>query len=813
MMLKTMGSALRVGTSRIALSAATVRWNAVMMGAAGFLLATAPAVVQAAAVDIPAQPLADALVMLGRQAGLQILFDSGQVQGVRSPAVRGDLSVNQALDTLLAGTGLTYQASGTSIVLSRPSAAGGATVLPPVQVAGNAEHATGPVQGYVAQQTATGTKTDTPRIEVPQSISVVTPEQIKDRNAQTESEALLYTAGVFAQPFGTTLNQANNFYRIRGFATSFGGSYVDSLASPVNYRYEPYGYERIEVLRGPTSVLFGQADPGGLINRISKRPTAESIHEVELQYGTDNWKQLSFDVGGAVDADGKILYRLVGLGRDADAGVDWEYGQDLRNDRHYIAPAVTLNITPDTSLTLLASRLKETADQIVPYTAPGYRVTNLRLDQDPGTYNKYEDYSFGYAFQHFFNESLQFQQNLRMSYLDYDYVTLGQSNSVNTAPTDGRYIDRYGFGFKERREDFTVDNRLQKKLTWGITEHTILLGFDYQRLEDKYSFSYGSAPSLDLLAVSYDQLIPTPEAFQVTRVTSYNKGIYLQDQVKIDRRWILTLGLRKDWSTTKTEDLLYGGTQTATDDDVTYRAGLTYLFDNGLAPYVSYTESFLPTGGTDASGTAFKPTTGQQYEVGLKYQPTGFRGLFTAALFDLTKQNVTTTDPNNFGFSVQTGEVRSRGLELEATAEVTRGLKLQAAYTYLDAEVTQSNSGNEGDEPSQTPRHLASMWVDYALPTAALQGVSVGGGVRHVSSTYAWDATTASPERMKNKEYTLFDAAIRYDLGKIDTRLEGARLALNVSNLFDKDYQVCYSRFDCQPGVSRTVIGSLSYRW
>lgn len=812
-MLKTMGSALRVGTSRIALSAASLRWRAVIVGTAGFLLATAPAVVQAAALDIPAQPLADALVMLGRQAGLQILFDSGQVQGVRSPAVRGDLEVERALDTLLAGTGIVYQISGNSVVLSRPSAASGATVLPPVQVAGYAERATGPVQGYVAQQTATGTKTDTPLIEVPQSISVVTPEQIRDRNAQTESEALLYTVGVFAQPFGTTLNQANNFYRIRGFATSSGGSYVDSLVSPVNYRYEPYGYERIEVLRGPTSVLFGQADPGGLINRVSKRPTAENIREVELQYGTDNWKQLSFDVGGAVDAEGKVLFRLVGVGRDADAGVDWAYGQDLRNDRQYIAPAVTVNITPDTSLTLLASRLKETADQIVPYTAPGYVVTNIRLDQEPGTYNKYEDYSFGYAFQHAFSDSLQFQQNLRMSYMDYDYVTLGQTNSVNSAPTAGRYIERYGFGFKERREDFTVDSRLQKKLTWGITEHTILVGFDYQRLEDKFSFSYGDAPPLDLLAIDYNQTIPTPDAFMTNRSTSYNKGVYLQDQVKIDGRWVLTLGVRKDWSTTKTEDLLYGGSQTATDDDVSYRAGLTYLFDNGLAPYVSYTESFLPTGGTDASGGAFKPTTGQQYEVGVKYQPTGFRGLFTAALFDLTKQNVTTTDPDNVGFSVQTGEVRSRGLELEATAELAKGLKLQAAYTFVDAEVTKSNSGNEGDEPAQTPRHLASMWLDYALPTAVLQGVSVGGGVRHVSSTFAWDATTASPERMKNDAYTLFDAAIRYDLGKIDSRFEGARLALNVSNLFDKEYQVCYSRFDCQPGVSRTVIGSVAYRW
>ncbi|MGQ9367573.1 TonB-dependent siderophore receptor [Azospirillum sp. ST 5-10] len=813
--MKTMSirAALCVATSRAALADRGSWRRAMIAGSLGLSLAAVPQAVRAAELDIAAQPLADALVALGRQANVQVLFNQSQVQGVRSPAVRGDLSVGQALDRLLTGTGFTYEIDGNSVVLTRPQTGGDVTVLPPVRVGGQAESATGPVDGYVARQTATGTKTDTPLIEVPQAISVITPEQLQDRNVQVESEALLYTPGIFAQPFGSALNQSNNFYRIRGFATSSGGSYVDSLVSPVNYRYEPFAYERIEVLRGPTSVLFGQADAGGLINRVSKRPRADSIREIEVEYGTHDWKQLAFDVGGAVDEEGRFLYRLVGMGRDAEGAVDWEFGEDIADDRSFIAPAFTWNVTPDTSLTLLASRLKEDADQIVPHTAPGYDVTDIRLDQDRGVYNDYEDYSFGYAFEHRFDDSLLFQQNLRMSYLNYDYVTLGQVNSVDTPPTDGHIVDRYGFGFKERREDFTIDSRLQKTLTWGITEHTVLVGFDFQRLEDKYSFSFGAAPSLDLWAPDYDQYIPVPEAFQTTRATTYNRGLYLQDQIKIDQRWVLTLGARKDWSRTTLEDLLSGGEQAQEDDAMSYRAGLTYLFDNGLAPYLSYTESFLPTGGSDINGDPFEPTTGQQYEVGVKYQPTGFRGFFTAALFDLTKQNVTTTDPDNVGFSVQTGEVRSRGLELEATAEIADGLKLQAAYTFLDAEVTESNSGSEGDVPAQTPKHMASLWLDYALPASLVNGLSVGGGVRYVSSTYAWDATTASPERRKNDAYTLFDAALRYDLGQVDQRLDGARVALNVHNIFDKDYQVCYSRFDCQPGVSRTVIGSLVYRW
>ena len=202
-----------------------------------------------------------------------------------------------------------------------------------------------------------------------------------------------------------------------------------------------------------------------------------------------------------------------------------------------------------------------------------------------------------------------------------------------------------------------------------------------------------------------------------------------------------------------------------------------------------------------------------QYEAGIKYQPPGFAGNFTAAVFNLTKQNVTSADPENIGFGVQTGEIRSRGVELEATAELTERLKLQAAYTYTNAEITKSNDGNEGDTPSLTPKHMASLWMDYELPAAIADGVSIGGGIRYVGSSFAWESTADLPDRETNASYTLFDAAIRYDLGKVNPRFEGARVALNLANIFDKEYQVCYSRFDCQPGVPRTVIGSLSYRW
>jgi iron complex outermembrane recepter protein len=221
----------------------------------------------------------------------------------------------------------------------------------------------------------------------------------------------------------------------------------------------------------------------------------------------------------------------------------------------------------------------------------------------------------------------------------------------------------------------------------------------------------------------------------------------------------------------------------------------------------------LPTGGADFSGSPFKPTTGQQYEVGMKYQPKNFNAFFTLALFHLTKQNVTTPDPEHDNFSVQTGEIRSRGVELEAAVSLAEGLNLKAAYTYNDVEITKANPdldglSAKGKRPKTTPDSMASAWLDYTIQGGPLTGLGLGGGVRYVSPTFADDNNT-----LKNSSYTLFDAALRYDLGRLTPVLKGARLAVNGNNLFNKEYTTCFTLFDCKWGARRTVIGTLAYRW
>ncbi|HMR33384.1 MAG TPA: TonB-dependent siderophore receptor [Geminicoccaceae bacterium] len=756
---------------------------------------------------------------------MRVVFNRELVRGERSEGLRGEFGLEEALARLFRGTGITYSVEGDVVTLERAAtmAAGEAATLPPLEItAPRLEDIHGRVDGFVATRNGTGSKTSTPLIEVPQSISVVTRDQLDARNVQDDSEALLYTPGVFAQPFGGDFNQFNPFYRIRGFPTSFGGSYVDDLVSPVNYRDEPYGVERYEVLRGPTSMLYGQSDPGGLINRIGRRPPGEAQHEVELQYGNYDRKQLAFDLGGPVEAsEGALLYRLTFLGRNADDAVDYDEGPSIPDNRLFVAPAVTWNIRDDTTLTLLTSALFDDIGQPSVYVTPDYRTTRTRLDQPGADDFDYDQQYAGYQLEHYFDDTLSFRQKFRFMHMDYDYLSLAQLD-ITAEPVDG-LVDRYAYGFDEERNDFLVDNNLVKQLTTGPVDHTVLVGADFQHLRDRVRFLSGfeGIPPLNLLDPDYSHISPSTTVDQNTKYETTNFGVYLQDQMRIWDKVVLTLGGRFDWSDSQAEGFDYSGAvdSDSSDDALTYRAGLTYLAGHGIAPYVSYAESFLPTAGTNSlTGESFDPTRGHQYEAGVKYQPPGFKGFFTVAAYELTKQDVVTISQAAPGVFVesQTGEIRSRGIELEGTAHITDALKIHAAYTYTNAEVTQSGTGNQGDTPALSPKHMASLWLDYTFLDGPLAGLGLGGGVRYVGSTYAWerDATIGDLSNpLRNDDYTLFDAAVRYDLGQIDRTLAGTMVAVNASNVLDDDYQVCYSRFDCQPGVPMTVIGSLRYRW
>ncbi len=697
---------------------------------------------------------------------------------------------------LLSGTAQAQQAAQTPAIALDPIS---------VQTDGQTESPTGPVRGYVARQTVTGSKTNTPIVEVPQSISVVTRDQMNDRAVQTVGQALDYSAGVVSQPFGSDPRFDSPI--IRGFSAA-NSQYLNGLKLMRDQgaiAIEPYGLERIDVLRGPSSVLYGQGNPGGLINMVSKRPIWETFGEFNLQAATyDNFSG-SFDFGGPTFKGSDVAYRITGLVRDSGSQTN-----DVSNDRYYFAPALTFRPNADTSLTVLASIQYDTPDATVglpnQYTLQslnGLRAARSLYLGDPNFNASSRTLAtMGYEFSHSFDNNVTFRQNTRYLKMNWDYQNLyysGLDSSNALIANRGTSINEENLG------TFTMDNQLQYDFATGPLKHTALVGLDVRSHTTDTMTQFGTAPSINIFAPVYGMSIPD-SIWYTSKVngTLNQVGLYAQDQVKL-QNWLLTLGIRQDWASVDSTTVSnFGNTQQNQDDSATTgRVGLTYLFDNGLAPYVSYSTSFEPVIGnmpTALGGAAFQPSEGKQYEAGIKYQPVGWNGFFTAAVYDLTQSNVQSTDLiNGVSYTVQTGEVHVKGVELSAVTSLTDGLKLILNYTYMNAEITQGQ--NAGNRPANVPENAANAWLDYTLQSGPLKGFGLGGGVRYVGSRYDLDSNANLLAAN-----TLFDAAVHYEKGPFKAQL-------NVANIADETYVASCGSFGCYYGDGRTITGTVTYRW
>lgn len=717
-----------------------------------------------------------------------------------------------------------------------------------VGAAGAAETATGPVDGLVATQSATATKTATPLVETPQVVNVVPADQIKSQGTQTVAESLRYVPGVVSDPQSTGA-LSSTFIRSRGFVSNL---YLDGMRLPQNGataafpEIEIYGLERIEVLKGPSSGLYGSSGPGGLVNMVSKRPSFDTpIREVAVQTGSFNRKQGMFDIGDTFVGSDDLAFRVVGLIREADTQLDYQ-----EDNRNFIAPSLSWKLSDDTKLTLLSSYFYQDQNfnffNSLPASGTVLPNPNGRISQSFYLGNpEYDDfdreqYSLGYAFEHNFNSAMTFRQNLRYMEVDYDhYATAPQRPGAapgandprtglwNSDPTQ-RSVRLGSIYLASESEQLTVDTQLEGRFNSGPLRHTAIVGFDYRQTDSSYYFLGGSpATTIDVFNPTYftTPIVRPSTVLQNDVYDTEQKGLYAQDQIKLDR-FILTLGGRYDWASSLTDEL---GTTTVgflgPDDDEAFtgRVALGYLFDSGLAPYVTYATSFDPVTGINRFGEPFAPTTGEQYEAGIKYQPYGMKALVSAAVFDLTQQNVLTPDPLFAGRSLQTGEINVKGFEFEARAEVTRNLTLLAGYSYLDGEVTKSNrDGEQGTTPQLTPPHQASIWAEYAFDQGFVSGVTVGAGVRYMGETSLFLPSAANPSGgaplppyvLEVPDYTLVDAMVSFDLGKYSRSMEGAVLRVNANNLFDEYYiSSCSQIIQCYMGQARTVLGTLSYKW
>ena len=676
------------------------------------------------------------------------------------------------------------------------------------------------------------TKTDTPLREVPQSVSVIERREMDLRGVRNLNEAARYTAGVLPESQGID-NRVDDLY-IRGFdAGSFGANVMlDGLRAPSDSSlswnrtsFNTWNLERVEVLKGPSSVLYGQLAPGGMVNQVSKLPTLGEEQVVQLQVDGHGRRRTAFDLGGA-NGDENVLWRLVGLYGDGATQI-----RHTDHEQWFIAPSATIYFNDHaTRLTLHGLYQKDRGGstfQFLPYqgtvvpAAEGYiKNTTFLGEPDWNTYNR-DIWTAGWQLEHQFNNAWKFSQNARYTHVDSLYrATVGNGvrgaalTNLNTL-IGGRILNRRAVQGEGDSDAQTIDTRIEGKFGTGPLTHTMIAGFDWQKTDWTF-LRQAATVSPAVIAINvYDPVYshydfePTLAKQMSTRETDSQYGVYLQDQIALDR-WRFTLGGRQDWTRMDSLNRLTGVRQVTRDEAFTGRAGVTYLFDNGLAPYFSYSESFQPTGGTTRAGNAFKPTTGTQWEAGLKYEPRYIDGMITLSAYELSQQNVLTADPLNEAdeaYQVQTGKVRVRGVELEGRITPLRGLSVIGAMTRMDSKVVRNNDGYAGNRMIRVPDWIGSMWVDYTFHSGPLAGLGMGAGIRYVGATYGDLANN-----LHIPAYTLFDAALRYDAGKIGGM--NLQLALNGSNLADKRYvATCSAATSCYYGTGRTVMATARLSW
>ncbi|MGU3429485.1 ferrichrome porin FhuA [Enterobacter hormaechei] len=698
------------------------------------------------------------------------------------------------------------------------------------------ESAWGPAATIAARQSATGTKTDTPIQKVPQSISVVTAEEMALHQPRSVKEALSYTPGVAVGTRGAS--NTYDYLVIRGFAADgqSQNNYLDGMKMQGNFYndavIDPYMLERAEIMRGPVSVLYGKSSPGGLLNMVSKRPTTEPLKEIQFKVGTDSLFQTGFDFSDAIDDDGVYSYRLTGVARSNNS-----QQEDKGEQRYAIAPSFSWRPDDKTTFTFLSYFQNEPEtgyygwlpkEGTVDPLPNGDRLpTNFNEGAKNNTYSRNQK-MVGYSFDHEFNDTFTVRQNLRYAQnktsqnsvygygmcSDPLYSSNPASSPCASVPQSqwGHTLTRQYVIDNEKLENFTVDTQLQSKFATGSVEHTLLTGVDFMRMRNDIDSWFGYAGSvapsdiynLDRSDFDFGSHPGPSGAYQVLNKQKQT-GIYAQDQIEWDKV-LVTLGGRYDWADQESYNRVLNTTSERDDTQFTWRGGVNYVFDNGITPYFSYSESFEPASQTGANGNVFAPSKGKQYEAGVKYVPNDRPIVITGAVYQLTKTNNLMADPAGSFFSVEGGEIRARGVELEAKAALSASVNVVGSYTYTDAEYT-TDTNYKGNTPAQVPKHMASVWGDYTMFDGPLSGLTLGTGVRYTGSSKGDPANSFTVG-----SYTLVDALVRYDLARVG--MAGSNIALHVNNLFDREYVAsCFNTYGCFWGAERQVVATATFRF
>ncbi len=753
---------------------------------------------------IPAGPLSAALSRFAAEAGVLLSVDAALTDGRRSSGLQGNYSVDSGFATLLAGTGLeaVRQADG-GYRLRASSAAAGAAVLPKVSVSASGnEVAGGPVYGYAAKRSATGTRTDTPLMQTPVSVQVVSREVMDDQQVLTVGDAVKNVSGVYLRqgPDGNTMDS----FTIRGFQThSYGATYLDGVKDFSRAPKEMAGLERIEVLKGPAAIMYGRIEPGGMINRVSKTPQAEQMTRVQQQFGSDNLLRTTVDSTGTLSGDNEWLYRVNVAYEDADG-----YKEHTHNRRTFVAPQVEWNPSDSTMIRAGVEYIDNDRSWALTYGTIGDPSGPVDVDIKTNLHDRDDNYqdeslTWSLSWRHAFNDAWELRQ--RITYVDRESVA--QGTSLSAADAAGNYTRTYWGWDDEQAQIGSTNIDLLGKFATGGIDHTLLFGVDYYDEDyDSGGWSFGGTP----LATNIHAPNQIDAPYDLNRtVTPYryqneNRGVYLQDQMALlNDRLHLLLGLRYD----SAEHTYFYGTSgiSLRDDAPTWRGGVLYQLMPSLSIYASYVEGFGTSNYNMTTQTVFDPQTSHQTEIGVKAEITP-DVVVTLAGFELVKDNLTMADPADITRTILAGEATSKGAELDVSGQITENWKVIAAYAYTDVRYTRSDRF-QGERLHSVPRHGASVWSTYHFGSSGWQ---VGGGVVYRSESLGVQrGSNPALYPYTLDDYTLVDLMVGYDFSVMALPV---RAQVNVNNATDERYfPASYgSQSRIMQGVPRTALASVS---
>lgn len=666
------------------------------------------------------------------------------------------------------------------------------------------ESALGPVQGYHATRSASATRTDTSIHETPQSISVVSKDVVEDIGATRLQDALDYAGGV---------GRANNFggqglttFTVRGFTT--GEFYRNGF--PINRGYpnmpDANTIERLEVLRGPATMLYGRGDPGGTFNVVSKQPLTERSVTLGSQLNDQGMKRGTLDASGPLDEEGRLAYRLNVVGEGGDT-----FRDHVQTERYGVAPVITWQASDDTKVVFEGDFMRNNHPLDRGLTRfPNQRGTASRDtfwgDKDAGKLHN-DNNMAQLRFEHALNDNWTLGGGFQ--WLDGSLKGNAiEANGPGSLGADGRTLQR---NFNYRKLEWT-DKDYQLNLTGhfstGAFDHTLLTGveyedYDYQSIIQRSAAAAGTYP-IDIFNPVYGQTRPA-----LTRTPTHDKenlktyAAFVQDQVALTERLKVLAGARFERFEHDYQTYVPGAKNwQAADNAVTPRVGVMYDLTDTVAVYADAARSFKPNTGASREGGGFAPEKGKSYEMGIKWEALDRQLSVDAAIYQIEKKNVLATDPLDNTLSVATGQVRSRGFDLNVAGNLTPQWRVIGGYAYVDAEVTRDTTLRAGTRLMNIPRNSFSLLNVYEFQDGALKGLGLGAGGKYVDQRAGQTANTA----FSMDAYTVVDLLGYYKVN------EQVRLNLDVKNLFNREYEEgAFGNIYAYPGAPRTVQVGISY--